>query len=160
MESDSHGLRHRCRVVVASIRNPMTDGGRGRHVLGETSVHFETKCPVVGAEVRPTLETPGTPTARDTGSGDQTIADCETRNVSPDVDHSPDELVSEYDARAAEDGSMIPLRRVRATDRCADHLEHDLVRLRPGQVGNILDSDIARPAEYGCPHAISTRFGP
>ena len=79
---------------------------------------------------------------------------------SPSVDDAPDELVPEHDARAAEDRAVIPLRGVRAADRRADHLEHDLVRRGRGRVGDVLDADVVRPVEDGRPHALSTRSGP
>jgi len=41
-----------------------------------------------------------------------------------------DEFVSQRDARPAQDGAVIPLRRVRPADRRTDHLQHDLVAPR------------------------------
>ena len=77
-----------------------------------------------------------------------------------EIDDAPDELVPEHDARTAEDGPVIPLRGVRATDRRANHLEHDLAGAGRAWVRDLLDADVVRPVEDSRLHVVSTRSEP
>ena len=106
------------------------------------------------------VETPAATTARDPCARDDPIADAQRRHLIAALNDPPYELVSEYDAGTAENGTVIPFRRVGPTDRCAEHLEHDVAMGRGGGVRNILNSDIARSVKDSGPHEISTRSGP
>ena len=160
MEGDGEGLGHRCRVVLACVGNGVADRRRRRHVLGEAAVDLEAERAVLGAQVRSMAEAPPTATARDSRARDDPVADAQSRDVIAESDDPPDELVSEDDARSAENGPVVPFRGVRATDRGTGHLEHDLSGRRRDRVGDVLDADVVRPVEDGRPHAISTRSGP
>ena len=160
VERDGERLRHRRRVVVALPRNRVADRRRRRHVLGEPAVHLKPERPVLGTQVRPSSQAPGTAATRDPGPGDDPVADAQGRDLIADPDDTPHELVPEDHAGAAEDGAVIPFRGVRAADRRAGHLEHDLRRSRLGRFGNALDPDVTRPVEDGRLHGISTRSGP
>jgi hypothetical protein len=65
VKRDGKWLRHRGRIVVASVRHETADRSRRRHVLGEPSVNLKTKRAVVGAQVGAATKTPKAVPTRD-----------------------------------------------------------------------------------------------
>ena len=64
--------------------------------------------------------------AGDPGSGDNAVANPQSRHFGTGVDHATDELVAQDNAGAAQDRPVIPFRGIGPADRGAENLEHDL----------------------------------
>jgi hypothetical protein len=99
-------------------------------------------------------------TARDARTRHDAVADAHVLDIRADLGDTSDELVPEHNGWAAENRAMIPFRCIRATDRSAEHFEHDVTGSWSRRIRDVLYPDVTRPVEDRRSHALSTRSGP
>lgn len=151
MQSDGRRLRDRHGLIGQAVGYRNERLRRHPYELGQSAIDLESKCPILGTEVRSAPAAPFTATTPNPRTGDDPSSDRESRRSTSLVDHAA-ELVTERHWRSSQDRSVIPFGGIGPADGRQRHPEDDFIIVRFAGLWNVGDPHVSRPAVDCGPH--------